>query len=59
MHQPKKKKVKTTSIEQEQVQLAVALSKSLVDDEMQANVTRHMLKSELVSIDTQIEVLQV
>ncbi|OQS03300.1 hypothetical protein THRCLA_04405 [Thraustotheca clavata] len=57
--QPKAKKAKKTkSIENQQLDLAKALSKSLVSDEIEASVSKSMLKSELASIDAQILSLQ-
>ncbi|OQR92861.1 hypothetical protein ACHHYP_03127 [Achlya hypogyna] len=57
--QPQAKKAKKTkSIDQQQVDLALALSKSLVDDDLEASVTKTMLTRELESLDAQIHALQ-
>ncbi|EQC39691.1 hypothetical protein SDRG_03119 [Saprolegnia diclina VS20] len=57
--QPKAKKAKKQkSINQEQVEFALALSKSLVDDELEATVNKTLLTRDLAAIDAQIATLQ-
>ena len=54
---PRSKKSK--SIEQEQFELAIAISKSLVDNETEYDMERTIIHREIVDIENQIKNLQV
>ncbi|KAH9109107.1 hypothetical protein AeMF1_015764 [Aphanomyces euteiches] len=53
-----KKGAKKSSFEKQQIDLALAMSRSIVDEHIENNVTKGLLERQILDIDAQIEKLQ-